>query len=68
MYPLTTEKRNREQKKLFFFSTLTWPVSLYYKCIIYSSSLSVFSLFMSLSLVPIFHLLIGKAICVHTRL
>lgn len=48
MCSLTTEKRNRESKKLFFYSTFHWPVSLYYKCIIYSSSsLSDFSLFIS---------------------
>ena len=48
MCPLTTEKRNRESKKLFFFSTFHWPVSLNCKCIIYSlSSLSFFTQFIS---------------------
>lgn len=59
MCPLTTEKRNRKSKKLFFLPTVSLPESLYYKCKIYSSSFPLPSPLFILS--AALHLLIQKA-------
>lgn len=47
MCPLTTKRRNRKGKEMFFF-TLAWPF-LYYACVIYSSSTPLFSVYLCFS-------------------
>lgn len=45
MYPLTTEKRSRKSKEMFFFSTLAWTliiIMLYYNVFILIPSFLLF--------------------------